>query len=429
MVVAVSGGGDSVALLYLLHELRGRLGLVALVVAHVNHGLRGDESDGDERLVREHAESLGVPCHCRRLEGHSIDEPGLEAWAREERYRFFDEVRTSTGIDLIATGHTLDDQAETVLMRILRGTGLNGLRGIAPLREDGVVRPLLGIGKTELESWLDYRGIGFRVDRSNDDEHLLRNRIRHSVLPQLESLQSGAAMHIAAVAADAAVQLEVLGEKVAAWIGHSFTALNDTSFRLKTDRFSDEPVASEALRGLLAARGIPPTRHHINGIVASARRTGGTFLLPGGWQYRCGGGVLFFFKVLPEFFRNVRVPGEIRAVEEGRSIRLEYLDTVPEELDSGKWTVVIDGTATGNEFIYRTISPDDTFIPFGTRREVKVLKFLSKQGVPRPLRECTGILTTRDNKPIWVHGIRLDERFRVTEATKCPIVVQSRSIL
>ena len=428
VVVAVSGGSDSVALLFLLHELRGRLGIDRLVIAHVNHGLRGGESDGDEQLVRHHAETLGLECYCRRLEGHSSGETGLEAWAREERYRFFDELRRSTGCDLIATGHTQDDQAETVLMRIVRGTGLNGLRGIAPIRDDGVVRPLLQVRKPELECWLADNGIAFRVDRSNTDQRLLRNRIRHSVLPQLEPVQPDTVQHLASLADEAREQWNVRQEEVSAWIDRSLFAVTNTSFRLKTDGFSDRN-ASEALRRILAARALHPTRHHITTLLATAGRTGGIFLLPEGWHYRCGRGVLYFSRSSPDFRFDVQIPGELYSPEEGRTIRVDRIKAVPERLDLGKWIVVVDGTVTGNEFIYRTISPEDTFIPFGTDREVNVLKFLSKQGVVRSLRERTGILTTIDNKPVWVHGIRLDERFRVTDATKSLIKIQSGSIL
>jgi tRNA(Ile)-lysidine synthase len=428
-VVAVSGGSDSVALLFLLHEFRERLGISRLVVAHVNHGLRGAESDGDEQLVRQHAETLGLDCFCRLLDGHAPEDPGMEAWAREERYRFFNEIRRNSEANLIATGHTLDDQAETVLMRIIRGAGLNGLRGIAPSREDGVVRPLLQCRKQDLEAWLGDRGIAFRVDRSNADHRFLRNRIRHTVLPKLAALQPNAAEHIAALAAEADLQWQALGKSVAAWIDRSLFAPDATSFQLKTDLFSDTVVASEALRQLLSEKGIHPTHNRITEILTHSTRTGGTFLLPGKWRYRCARGVLCFYKKLPRFRIQAAVPGVLLCPEGGRKITIEPVRELPDLLDMGRWMVMIDGASVGSALIYRTISTEDTFIPFGIQGEVNVLHFLSKQGVPRPLRERTGILTTMDNKPVWLHGIRLDERFRVTKATKSLIKLQSESIL
>ncbi len=428
-VVAVSGGSDSVALLFLLQEFRERLGISRLVVAHVNHGLRGAESDGDEQLVRQHAEKLGLDCFCRLLTGHTAEAPGMEAWAREERYRFFNEIRRNSGANLIATGHTLDDQAETVLMRIIRGVGLNGLRGIASSREDGVVRPLLQCRKQDLEPWLGERGIAFRVDGSNTDHRFLRNRIRNTVLPELTTLQPDAAEHIAALATEADVQWKALRKSVTNWIDRSLFAPDATSFQLKTDLFSDTVVASEALRQLLSEKGIHPTRNRINEMLTHSERTGGTFLLPGRWRYRCARGVLCFYKKLPRFRTEAAVPGVFLCPEGGRKITIEPVSELPDQLDMGRWMVMIDGASVGNSLIYRSISSEDAFIPFGVQEEVNVLHFLTKQGVPRPLRERTGILTTMDNKPVWIHGIRLDERFRVTKATKSLIKLQSESIL
>jgi tRNA(Ile)-lysidine synthase len=194
MAVAVSGGADSVALLRLLLELRAELGIV-LSVAHVNHKLRGAESDEDERFVAELARQHGLDLHvCNgpvdgslRSEGGS----GIEAAARELRYGFFRQLARAGLVAKIATAHTLDDQAETVLLRIFRGTGIRGLSGIHPrvvFEERGrafgeVVRPLLGFRRTALTEFLRECGQAWREDSSNRDIAFLRNRVRHRLLP------------------------------------------------------------------------------------------------------------------------------------------------------------------------------------------------------------------------------------------------------
>ena len=185
VLTAVSGGSDSVSMLCLLHDFRDELKISNLAVAHVNHGLRGAESDGDEQYVRELSSSLGLQFFVKHLSGYNSEDPGIEQWARRERYRFFRSVRESGGCDFVATGHTADDQAETVLLRIFRGTGLKGLRGILPLREDGVIRPLLYIARSELVEWLSMKGISFRTDSSNAETRFRRNSIRHKLLPAL----------------------------------------------------------------------------------------------------------------------------------------------------------------------------------------------------------------------------------------------------
>ncbi len=190
VAVAVSGGADSVALLWLLLELRAELGIV-LSVAHVNHKLRGAESDDDERFVAKLARERGLDFHVReaRLEGG--DSSGIEAAARELRYGFFLQLARDGCISKIATAHTLDDQAETVLLRIFRGTGIRGLAGIYPrivFEEDGrvlgeVVRPLLGFRRARLPEFLRERGQSWREDSSNQDIAFLRNRVRYRLLP------------------------------------------------------------------------------------------------------------------------------------------------------------------------------------------------------------------------------------------------------
>jgi tRNA(Ile)-lysidine synthase len=190
VAVAVSGGADSVALLCLLLELRGELGIV-LAVAHVNHKLRGEESDADERFVMELARQ-------HELELQTCDAPvdgsrgsGIEAAARELRYGFFQRLARESRVSKIVTAHTLDDQAETVLLRIFRGTGIRGLSGIHPrivFEEQGrvfgeVVRPLLGFRRAALLEFLRDRGQIWREDSSNRDIAFLRNRVRRRLLP------------------------------------------------------------------------------------------------------------------------------------------------------------------------------------------------------------------------------------------------------
>jgi tRNA(Ile)-lysidine synthase len=178
VVAAVSGGVDSTALLLALAPLRqDGFGVAA---AHVNHHLRGTDSDGDEAFVRELCARLGVPLHVLdgTLDAKAVRERGIEAAARAVRYVRLLALREGLGARWIATAHQQDDQAETVLMRIVTGSGLSGLRGIHPMRADGVLRPLLHVSRAELDTFLTAEGIAPRHDRSNDDPRFLRNRVR-----------------------------------------------------------------------------------------------------------------------------------------------------------------------------------------------------------------------------------------------------------
>lgn len=185
--VAVSGGADSVALLRALAELRGELGIV-LKVMHFHHGIRGAEADADEKFARALAESLqsefirgagDVPATAKQ------HKTSLEATARTLRYAFLHEQISAGAVDKVATAHTRDDQAETVLLRLLRGTGMKGLRGVHAATEQGIIRPLLDVGRAEVEQYLRALGQSWREDATNAELHHERNRIRHHLLPLL----------------------------------------------------------------------------------------------------------------------------------------------------------------------------------------------------------------------------------------------------
>ncbi|MCP4003192.1 MAG: tRNA lysidine(34) synthetase TilS [bacterium] len=198
MLVAASGGGDSMALLHVLVAL-GQ----SVEVAHVHHGLRGAEADEDLEFVRLRAGQLGLPFRCQRVDAATRDKRSPEARARELRYQALEEMREAFGLDWIATAHTLDDQAETVLLRAIRGTGLAGLASIRP-RAARVLRPALEARRSDLRDYLKVRGLSWREDSSNADLAVPRNRLRIEALRVLEEIHSGAALKLAQLAAIAA---------------------------------------------------------------------------------------------------------------------------------------------------------------------------------------------------------------------------------
>ena len=204
---AVSGGADSMALLWGMYLLRDSLG-ITLEAVHFNHGLRGRESDRDEQFVREICDRYDIPLTVGR--GNVVaGEKGLEAAAREARYAFF-----STLPGKIATAHTADDNAETVLMHLVRGTGLKGLGGIAPVRGN-LIRPMLGITRRQVLSFLEEYHIPFVEDSTNGEDAFLRNRLRHHVMPLLKQENPGLAENLSDMAMDLRreeAQLEALAQ-------------------------------------------------------------------------------------------------------------------------------------------------------------------------------------------------------------------------
>jgi tRNA(Ile)-lysidine synthase len=345
VAAGVSGGADSIALLHILHLYRADFGINRLAAAHVNHGLRGAESDGDEEFVRKEAEKLGVEFFRVRLNrsggigvdddrsfhsgddgvdvnsmdkyyrtdnssddidtdehhrpdksGIDTDDPhqhaggsGIEAWARRERYRFFSEIMRDRGIDRVATAHTADDQAETVLLRLTRGAGLRGLRGILPARRDGVVRPMLGVERRRLTEWLSARGVGHRVDSSNTDLRFRRNRIRAEVVPKLLECDPSAVRNIAAAAQAAQTAWETVEGRVNEWLSNYAQRVSPEIFHVEKAGLTADAPVREALLSLFDEHGIPPSRLHIEQALSALSGTlqGGEHLLPGGWTLYC----------------------------------------------------------------------------------------------------------------------------------------------
>jgi tRNA(Ile)-lysidine synthase len=276
---AVSGGADSV---FLLDALRQR-GLAAVVI-HVNHKLRGEESDADEAFVAELARKAGLPFQSLR----AAAAPGnLEQEARRARYRFFAEVIAGGACDVVATGHTLDDQAETVLGRFLRGAGTAGLSGIRPITREGVIRPLLGLRRDEIRADLRARGMVWREDCTNSRTEFLRNRLRLDVMPQLLQLNPSLSDVLATTAEWARAEEEWWTGEVDRLEGAVFEAQEQTVL-FRTARLLEHP---EAMQRRLLRRAIERVQgslraidfRHVEGIreLAKGREGSGRIQIPG----------------------------------------------------------------------------------------------------------------------------------------------------
>lgn len=191
VMVAVSGGPDSIFLTHALVQLKRKFGIKDLSVCNLDHGLRGKESKDDSLFVKKLAAELGLKFMHKKVHLNKAVSKGLstEEFAREIRYKFFREAARKIGANVIVTGHTLDDQAETILMRLIKGASLKGLVGISPVREDGrfkIIRPLIELGKSEIVQYLDSSGISYRIDATNIEPIYFRNIVRREIIPFLE---------------------------------------------------------------------------------------------------------------------------------------------------------------------------------------------------------------------------------------------------
>ncbi len=430
VAVAVSGGADSVALLLLLLELRGELGIV-LSVAHVNHKLRGEESDEDERFVAELARRHDLEFLVRAAPVDRERGSGIEAAARALRYDFFRELagrdptdsrnpRTSGApVRKIATAHTLDDQAETVLLRMFRGTGIRGLAGIHPrlvLENEGhefgeVIRPLLELHRADLQEFLRARGQAWREDSSNRDASFLRNRVRLAVLPVLkESFGEAAVANLADLA-------EIARAEEEHWeCGHPEILAAEGG--LKVASLVKLPLAAQRrlVRDWLEANagaGSVSFRVIEDLLQLAAGAAGRTLELPGGrilrraqrelrWETAGDPQPADYEYVLP-------VPGSVEVRELG--VRIQATLTDWERVPESEKAQVLDPGKVSGQMRIRNWRAGDRFWPANTREPKKVKELLSDRhavGIEKklwPVMEAGGEL-------VWMRGFAVPAGFR-----------------
>jgi tRNA(Ile)-lysidine synthase len=402
----VSGGPDSVALLRVLLELGARP-----AVLHVDHGLRGKESRRDAEFVRDLCKDLGLACDLRRAR---LGRGNLQEEARRERYRLAGEVARECGLGAVATGHTADDVAETVLMNLARGAGLRGLTGIPPVAGP-VVRPLIERRRAEVLEYLEGLGQSYRTDASNLTGKYARNRVRLEVLPVLEELYPGAGANIARGAALLREDLEALESLAARAVGRGGEEVVVSLAGL-------EPPALRryAVRGAYAALlpDAPPLESRlVEGVLRLAGGEGTRLAdLPGGVvaATRPGGEVALYLRAEP-------VGGEVEVgVGEARfgGWRIEAREVSGfDARDAARAEVAYLDAALG-PYRVRTAREGDTMRPLGLHGSKKVLRVMMDRKVPRDLRRRTPVVVGGDGRVAWVFLGELDEAFAVTPRTE-----------
>jgi len=504
--VAVSGGIDSVALLRVLLELRGGLGIV-LSVVHFNHKLRGAESDADQEFVASLAREFDLEFHVdgEDVGRHAAEERvSVESAARELRYGFFRHLLGEDGADpqglkpdsfaglngtaeavpsheppslpsashqsravhltKIVTGHTLDDQAETVLMRMIRGAGLRGLGGIHPRilvdDDDGeisgeIVRPLLGVRRRELEQYLKDIGQSWREDASNADEHFTRNRVRKLVIPLLEQeFNPAVAENLAELAEIARGEEDYWENEVSGWLGTTVqwsqpewaravsaemglvqismagpraVSSQDADLRMKIDSapwlimnasvsrmwFLGEPIAVQRrlVKAIGENAGIPLEFKHVEEILRVAAEDGPSgkeLSLPLGWKVvREPEDLVFVTPDLREsappqdYEYDLPVPGRILVYEAGSSIEAR---AIPAGADAGyNPEHLLDAESLPGPFRVRNWRPGDRFWPAHTKAPKKIKELLQERHVAQPERKSWPVVVS-GNEIVWLRG-------------------------
>jgi tRNA(Ile)-lysidine synthase len=409
LIAAVSGGTDSTALLLALAGLRPDG--FEVIAAHINHHLRGADSDADEQFVRNLARELGVPFEVRdgALDPLQVRARGVEAAARAVRYRRLQEIRTATGAQWIATAHQKNDQAETLLVRLLTGGGLAALRGIHPLRDDGIVRPLLEVTRAEVEAYLHARGVVPRRDASNEDARFVRNRVRPFLVDAavVESLaevtrQARRFWPYVERAIDAAEREGVVASAA------------ETRFT----RWPDDPW----LRGALLLRHIrrldPDARDYDAGRIAAAVHTIRRRTVTGNLELIRSGDSLVLRRPPPPptpFESELNGEGVLRiaALDVTLSVR-RVNGTGPGPIASGRQRFMLPAGAPPH-FTVRNRRAGDRFQPLGMRFPKKLKDVLIDRKIEAGVRDQLPLLLW-NGEIVWIGGVAVSERFRVSAA-------------
>ncbi len=432
IVVGVSGGADSVALTYLLFCLLKEYNLY-LYIAHLDHGFRGEESKKDAEFVKNLARKLDLPFQVKFFDVPSYKKEkkiSSQEAARIIRYQFFSDIFKELKADKIALGHNADDQAETILLRLIKGTGMRGLKGILPKRENTYIRPLIEISRQEIEEFLARYRIPFVTDSSNKENFYLRNRIRHHLLPLLAKEYDPQIVSHLNRMGDYLREEDCFLEKIAAGIFPSaVTAKDETSLSLSIPYLLALP---RALRFRLARKGIEAVCGNMKGIRSShfysifeiieKEGPGKSLSLPGNISAKREYQELIIrkeTKTIPSFFYSFeKIPESVVIAEINKKITFTVEKKVEKiDLQAGASIAYFDYEKVEFPIVIRNFRNGDRFCPLGMEGKKKIKDFFIDQKIPLSKRKEIPFLLF-NNKIAWVMELRLDNRVRVTGNTK-----------
>jgi len=447
VLAAVSGGVDSVVMLDCLLKLRGSEGF-QLAVAHLNHELRGERARKDRSFVRDRARELGLQfvSESRDVEGLARAEGlSLEEAARKVRYRFLEEAAEDLEMDWIALGHNRDDQAETLLLHLLRGAGLRGLGGMRPV-SGAYIRPLLNSSRESIEKFARREGLDFRVDRTNTDLRYSRNKIRHELLPRLEEeynpnikkllaqtarLMGEAREYIdgqaregwnKAVSAREEGQVSFDFEQILEL--HPFLRKEALRFGLREVKGNLKGISFDHIQDVLRQMksGEPCSQLHLPGDVIFRKTREAAFFQIGPKEE----------KEIQDYEYEFHPGGKLELKEAGWCLRAEVKE-LRSEKDRCQWPSrdplqeVLDWDKVEGDLIVRNRRCGDSFTPLGMEGEKKLKDLFIDEKVPR--RERRNIPLVCDEEGIiWVVGLRIEERCKVEEGTERIFLLKAKRL-
>ncbi len=455
-LVAVSGGQDSVCLLHILSNLREALN-VDIHIAHLDHGLRGAESDADARYVARLGKKLGIPATIEKRDVKSFrakHKLSLEEAAREVRYAFFADVAKAIGTDRVAVAHTNNDHIETILMHLIRGSGLRGLRGLQSVnkwqsadKNITVVRPLLGISREDTGEYCRTLRLRPRTDSSNLSLSPFRNRVRLELMPLLEKYNPRIAEALQRTSLQAMESSDFI-EQESRGLLDRIVRREDGAFVLDKRKLEGVlPVVQKSLVWLvlekLQGNLTDIESRHIDEITAALTLPAGRSInLPGGLIFAVDYDKFLLTRGPAELSPLPVLEGEVRLKIPGKTIFSGWEVTAGFNGNTGgdapyrvrgrlcatsSWgdrqdacpvfTAYLDFDKTGKDLTARGLKTGDIFQPLGMEETKKVARFMIDAHIPRSWRDRVPVVAS-PRQIVWVAGWRIDERVKITEGTR-----------
>ncbi len=439
ILVALSGGPDSVCLLHILYSLSKKMNIF-LYAAHVNHCLRGEEAIKDEKYAEELCKRLNIPFYCKRVDIKSISkERGVstELAGRDERYKFFDELKENLSINKIAIAHNANDQAETLIMRIIRGTGLEGLVGIKPIRDSVYIRPILCLTRKEIEQYCNEQNLNPRIDQTNYEEIYSRNKIRLKAIPFIqENFNKDIVSTLNRLAYMCNMDNEFIESKVDEKY-QEFCKDEGQCFYICKEGFDEfEALVTRIIRrALMNFSGIQYNfeMKHVYDIISLQKgESGKSINLPNGIKaINVYGNVKLEkvkekidFKAINQYIFNISevdekfVNKEIKLEQFGYYMNLEIIKLEKKINFSNEQLVkYFDYDKIKEKIIIRSRADGDKIIPLGMRGRKKLKDIFINEKIPKDVRDRTPIVIF-DDEIAWVVGVKVSDIFKVTKDTK-----------
>lgn len=427
IIVAVSGGPDSICLLDILARLAYELN-ITLIAAHFEHGLRPFEDPYETTLVQEYAGVLNLPFETEKASGIDFSSSSLEEKARDLRYTFLERVRSKYNANRIAMGHNLNDQAETVLMRLLRGSGMTGLSGIPPVRDNTIIRPLIETRREDIIDYLEQKQLKYAVDSSNNNIRFTRNRIRLDLIPQMLKYQPEFIEVLGRISGHLREENNLVETLADEWVTNN----------LKRDEVGEYLIDIRLLKALhtaLIKRVIRSVVKRFNNSLYGIDsdhvqeisdllvnpKPNITVNLPENLVIRKEyDSLIFSFRTIntDSYCYELKGMGETRINEIGRSIKIDELIYSPNiTVDTDADTAMVDRRLISYPLTLRNFRPGDRFIPLGMKGHRKVKDFFIDLKIPPHARKQTPVLLHKD-QIVWIGGYRLSDSFKVTPNTR-----------